>query len=337
LSFNIPLPDLSNISFFEILPKIALGGLVAVVVVFVWTIWRSISPAAPGISLGYLEVLGRYGGGRMLKSIKGTLVEATQIFLNPQVERLFKQMIVEDIEAKVKLAPDDKDMVELKAAAEEFRNDTKRLSEMCRIVVTRERFFGKHVIVQWGHVDKPLSEYAAVDPESKFTFSMGFLSQGIVTGEIETFADPWTIRNLGECQVHLFKPDVMNPGNPSRPPEYLAKIALHAPSYVEAEEALKAKEEQITQLKRENQRMGEELGAATTHRDSLITATEGFMTKGEGMPPLTPRRFTMSDFIMLTAPTVIGYVAARYMGFELFYGVFIGLLAGSYLVYRRME
>ena len=370
-------PTIPNTFFFELLPKIALAGLAVVVAVVVWSIWRSVSPAAPGVSMGYLEILGRYGGGKMLKSIRGTLVDSTPLFLNPRVERLFRQMLIEDITNKLKLvsagkqtkpeanstsdgsskdstpsegtevsmttAPEDQTKEEaeggLEDALAEFKNEGEPLSKLCRIIITRKHFFGKDVIVQWGHVG-PLSEYAAVDPESKFTFGMGFLTQGIVTGELETFSEQWTIDKLGDCTVYLFKPDVYKFDGKQEivtPPAYLAKIALHASSYVEAEEQLSSKDDQITQLKRENARMGLELSGKATEVDGLYTATKGFTTEGGGaLPQLAPRRFGLNEFVFLFAPTVIGYIVARYWNFEPFYGVFVGLAVGAYLVSRRM-
>jgi hypothetical protein len=409
-------PTIPNTFFFDLLPKIALAGLAIVVAVIIWSIWRSVSPAAPGISMGYLEILGRYGGGKMLKSIRGTLVDSTPLFLNPRVERLFRQMLIEDITNKLKLASagkqtkpeskskdstpsestassttaleetkeETKDILE--DALAEFKDEKEPLSKLCRIIITRKHFFGKDVIVQWGNVG-PLSEYAAVEPESKFTFSMGFLTQGIVTGELETFSEEWTIDKLGDCTVHLFKPDVYrfeggeseeaslidmledqvswltvreNPppveqvvaeikktaeqlrkvyskNRVTAPPAYLAKIALHASSYVEAEEQLASKDDQITQLKRENAKMGTELSGKATEVDGLYTATKGFETEGgPALTQLAPKRFGLNEFVFLFAPTVIGYIAARYWNFEPLYGVFAGLAAGAYLVSRRM-
>jgi len=380
-----------NLSFFNLLPDIALAGLAVMIGVVVWMIWRSASPAAPGISQGYLEILGRYGGGKMLKSIKGTMVEATQLFLDPRTDQMFRKILSEDIASKVKLeggdaaVAKDPELAELKKAAETFKNDTVSLSKLCRIIVTRDRFFGKNVIVQYENV-APLSEYAAVDPTSKFTFSMGFLSQGIVTGEISTLSEPWVVHGLGECNVFLFKPDsraiadeselaqleadpevkavksMMGPGQafdilkPSikkyllkklgllssgavELPAYLAKLALHAPSYVEATELLRSKDEQITQLRRENAKIGSDLSASATFTDGLLTATEGFRTK-EGGPEMAftpPRRFGMAEFLFLFAPTLIGYyIGVRYLNLDPLYGMLVGLAAGSYLVWRRM-
>jgi len=430
-------PTIPNTFFFDWLPKIALAGLAVVVAVIIWSVWRSVSPAAPGISMGYLEILGRYGGGKMLKNIRGTLVDGTHLFLNPRVERLFRQMLIEDITNKLKLASagkqtkqtkleaskpeadkqddttsdgdgnsgkdgasseslgasttalegteeEDAEVAALKDALTEFKNEKEPLSKLCRVIITRRHFFGKDVIVQWGNVG-PLSEYAAVEPESKFTFGMGFLTQGIVTGELETFSEEWTIDKLGDCTVHMFRPDVyrFESGESEEtsllnmledrvhwltaksenfelivvemkktivqlrkvcsknrivaPPAYLAKIALHASGYVEAEEQLRSEREQNTQLRRENAKMGTDLSTSATERDGLVTATKGFTTEGQGVPfQYAPKRFGINEFVFLFAPTVIGYIAARYWNFEPLYGVFAGLAAGAYLVSRRM-
>jgi len=61
--------------------------------------WRNISPAAPGVILGYYEVLGRYAGGSLIKRIQGTLVDASHFFLNPGVERKFKERVLAYMES----------------------------------------------------------------------------------------------------------------------------------------------------------------------------------------------------------------------------------------------
>ena len=173
---------------------------------------------------------------------------------------------------------------------------------------------------------------------------MGFLSQGIVTGEISMLSEPWVIHGLGECNVFLFKPDITHSSNPEdvkvvEAPEYLAKLALHAPSYVEATELLRSKDEQITQLRRENAKIGGDLSASATFSDGLWTAVEGFRTKegGEIMPFTPPKRFGMAEFLFLFAPSLIGYyLTVRYLTIDSIYGMLAGLAAGCYLVWRRM-
>jgi len=82
--------------------------------------------------------------------------------------------------------------------------------------------------------------------------------------------------------------------------------------------------------------MGQELSAATTERDGLVTAIKGFTTENQNVPSFAPRRFGMPEFVLLFAPTILGYVIARYMNVEVMYGVFGGLFAGAYLINRRM-
>jgi hypothetical protein len=330
------------LSFFNLLPVIMLGIFVAVIGLLAWMAWRAYSPAAPGINLGSLEILGRYGGGKLLDPIKGNLVDATALFLDPRTEQSFKKHLCEDVKANyAKLAPTVEDAARLKEAAEAFEKDAINLSDLCRIIVTRKAFFGKIVIVQWGHL-APLSEYAAVDPKAKFTFSMGFLAKGVVNGEIDSMPESWVIRGLGECTVKLFKPDMTHSSNPEEvkvveAPTFLARLALYAKSIIDFTEILRSKDETITQLKRETAVLSDQSSASATEADVMHTAVVGFRTTSDdgGVSISAPRRFGVIEFIYLFVPTTAGYFITRYLNYEPYYGIFAGLGIGAYLLWRR--
>jgi hypothetical protein len=327
------LPGFDPMAFFEWMPRIALAGLAVVVALAVWMVWRSVSPAAPGISLGYYEVLGRYAGGKLVERIKGNLVEATALFLNPEVEDELKEMILEEADLFLKRETDGEAKAELASARDRFAEC--RLSEACRVLVTREKLFTKHVIVQYGHVDKPLNAYAAHEEGSKFSFGMGFLSQGVIGGVIHTMNQPWNIHNLGKVTVHLFRPDDPEGGGDSdQPPEYLAKIALFAPASVELKDLVKSKDEQLKEKDRKLSEMGRDLSSMATERDGLRQAVKGFSTTGE-IPETMARRFDVMDFIAVSVPVLVGYYVADYSRTQPLIGVFSGLLLGAFLMYRR--
>lgn len=321
-----------SLNFFEWLPTVALAGLALIIFVAAWMLWRNIAPAAPGVSLGYYEVLGRYAGQKLLKRIRGTLVDATALFLSPEVEHDFKQMIVEDVEAIMKKAGNPVGD-ELASVAAQFKNS--RLTDTCRIIVTRERLFTKHVLIQIGHVDKPLNAYAANEPSSKFTLGMGFLSQGIITGAIYTFPQPWHIYRLGKVQVHLFTPDAPSNEPKQHPPEWLAKIALFAPASVELEDLVKSKDAQLREKDRKLAEMGQELSAMATERDALRRVLQGFTTTGELPQNITPKKLDLVDFAVLALPTVLGYYIAEYLQAQPIAGVVVGMLVGAFIMYKR--
>jgi hypothetical protein len=322
-----------SMAFFEWMPRIALAGLAIVVALAVWIVWRNISPAAPGISLGYYEVLGRYAGGKLVKRIKGNLIEATALFLNPEIEDELKEMILEEVDLFLKRETDGEAKAGLVSARDKFTKC--RLSEACRILVTREKLFTKHIIIQYGHVDKPLNAYAAHEEGSKFSFGMGFLSQGVIGGTIHTMNQPWNIHNLGKVTVHLFHPDSPNDrGNPDQPPEYLAKIALFAPASVELKDLVKSKDEQLKEKDRKLSEMGRELSSMATERDGLRQAVKGFSTTGE-IPDTMAKRFDVMDFIAVSVPVLVGYYVADYSKMQPLVGIVFGLLLGAFLLYRR--
>jgi ribosomal silencing factor RsfS len=319
---------MDGIDFFEWIPNVAIGLLAFIIVLAVWIIWRNIAPAAPGISLGYYEIVGRYAGQKIIKRIKGTLVDATALFLNPQIENAFLEILKEDvneIEARTKEKMDD-----VKKALENAN-----LSNTCRIIVTREKMFTKHVLIQYGYVDKPLNAYAAYDPQAKFTLGFGFLTQGVITGEIHTLPQPWQIYKLGKVHVHLFKPDTLKNESEENPPEHLAKLALYAPATVELTQIIKAKDEQLKEKQRELLKAGKEKSAQATLVDGLLTAIQAFTTKLKPEEGVIGKGFDLMDFVTLALPTLLGYLIAENMGTNPLVGVFFGLFLGAYIIFRK--
>jgi hypothetical protein len=317
----------------EILPEYVIYGFYAVVtfvaVMIFLSIWKNISPAAPGIPLGYYEILGRYAGGNLMKRIQGTLVDATQIFLNPEVEPKFKKYIIRNLEASSKGNPGS-ELQALKTAFSRYP-----LGNACRIIVTRDRFWTKHVMIQWGYVDKPLTEYAMHEERGKFTFSAGLISRGVITGAIKTLPDPWEIPKLGKCRVHLFLPDAGRGEHFTAPPSWLAKIALYTPSVVEMSELMESKDEMIRDLHRQVSDLSRMVAGAATGRDAFIKILSIFST--EGKPPeeieSMIRPFSMGDAVKIGIPAAIGAYLANYYGYEWFYGAIAGLATG-YFLYR---
>ena len=298
-------------------------------------LYRNISPAAPGISLGYYEVLGRYAGEKLIRRIKGTLVDATALFLNPEVEREFKQIIDEELALLLVHTDKEEERKELEQLRYLFGEYP--LDKLCKIVVTREKLFSKHILIQVYRIDKPLNNYAAHEPGNKFTLGQGFLSNGVITGVMDTFPQRWEIYKLGKATVHLFKPDAEGIEAKEELPRWLERIALHAPAAVELNHMIKSLRDQLQQKDEQLLRMGEDLAAVSTERDGLHTAVEGFTTKGKD--PFknmgVPHRFGISDLISLTLPTIIGYYIAGQTKIEPIVGVFIGLLIGSFLIARK--
>jgi len=325
-------------AFFTWMPPIALAGLALIIGIAVWMIWRNISPAAPGIILGHFEIIGRRAGTQLQRRIEGLLVE-TPIFLNPEIEPKFKKFLIEDIDALSKKASFSKGAenpsnpgLELSA----FRDQLLKypLSQLARIVVTRERLFNKHVVVQWGRVEKPLGAYATKDETHKFSLTVGPTSQGTVHGMIYTFPQKWEVYRLGHVTVHLFLPD-----GEAAPltefPEWLPKFALYAPATVELKEIIKFKDGQLKEQKRENEEMRQQLAAATTEKDAYRRSTSGFSVfTGTSETPVI-KKFGIPDFVAITLPTVVGFYVADYAKIQPVIGIFIGLMVGALLLARR--
>ena len=323
-------------SFLSLLPQIALAGLALIIIIALWMIWRSIAPAAPGTALGYYEIMGRYAGSKLIRRLKGTIVDCTPIFLSPKIEKDFKEILKEDLDRLIARSSNKDDKAGLMELRKKLENEKNLLSDYCRILAVRD-VFRKHIIIQYGRVDKPLNNYAVHEPSSKFTLSMGFLSHGIITGVIETLPQRWEIYRIGKAYVHLFCPDdPENPNSPiAMPKEWLAKLALYAPATVELENLIKSKDDQILELKRKNMEIGQELSAMATELDSMRMAVQGFSVTGKLPERMTPKKLDASDILTILFPTVVGYYLLDYLQAQPIIGVLLGLMIGIFILYRR--
>jgi len=332
------------LNLIEILPEYVIYGFYAVVAfvagMILLSIWKNISPAAPGIPLGYYEVIGRYAGGSLMKRIQGTLVDSTYFFLNPELESKFKKYILKHIREVSKKKPNPKGASGLLPLEKQLMKFP--LERAVRIIVTRDRLWKKHILVQWGYVDKPLIDYAMHEDKGKFTFSTGLITRGVITGTIHTLPEPWIIPKIGKCTVHLFLPDARREQF-TAPPSWLAKIALYAPSIVELNELLESKDETIADLRRLLADVSRQNASATTGRDALLKVISIFSTErrspeveealGEA---LGEERYGITDILMISGPAGLGAYLANYYGYEWFYGLLAGLAAG-YFLYRYFK
>ena len=320
----------------EILPVYAIYGFYAAVafvaaMIFL-SFWRNISPAAPGVPLGYYEIVGRIGSG-FHKRIQGTLVDATSLFLNPETEPKFKKFILENLKEK-----GGSEAKTLAALLEKWS-----LDRLCRVVVTRDRFWTKHAILQWGYVDKPITELGTREMGEKetgwkFSFSAGIVSKGMITGRMYTLPEPIILPKVGRVKihgkfnVHIFLPDAGRGDTFTPPPEWLGKLVLYIPSIVEMNELLESKDEIIKDLRRMVGEVGEEVSRAATRRDAAVKALKGLTMEQGG--PEEEEELGVEDIAIIGGPAAIAAYIAHYLGYEWIYGAIAGLVLG-YFLYRR--
>lgn len=331
-------------SLLDFIPEIAAGLVLgAAALIILLTVYRAHAPAAPGIALGYYEVVGRYAGNTF-RSIKGTLVE-TNMFLNADVARGVKQILVDTLEKQIKGLKGDetKNKTEIDACEGRKKELEKAdLKDVCRVVVTRERLSEKHVLLQWGHVDKPLNAYALHEAKSRFSFGFGWQSQGKIIGRIHSEEKQYKLPKIGSFQLHYFNPDVPGEGDQVEedPPEYLKTVALLVPASLELNEQLRSKDEEVRDLRRQLNKMGEDLSAKSTELDGCYQTLKGF---GVNVPlDLSSKKKTDAlDFFFYMVPTLIGYAIAATMSYGNIFvpaiGMIVGLLFGGALstVIRR--
>jgi len=327
------------LQWIELLPQYVLYGfyavLAAVIGLVVLSLWRNMAPATSGLILGYYEILGKYAGGKLHKWIRGMLVDATYLFLNPSIEPKFKQRIIENIDQFLQREGNEKEKEKLRELKTAFQKGS--LLGNCRIIVTRERLFTKHILIQYGYVDKPLTEYASQEDRGKFTFSSGVISKGAITGTLRTLAGDWNIPKppIGKCKVHLFLPDLHEKGVKQRdPPDYLAKISLFAPSIVEAEELVSSLREQVRDLRRQLMQRGKEISAMAAERDAYLRLAQASGDMKGKVKPAT-KKVGLDEIITLGLPALIGGYFAQYAGYDWMHGALLGLAVGAYILYRR--
>ena len=308
----------------ELLPQYVLYAFFAVIAVIValivLSVWSNIAPAAPGVVLGYLEVIGTYAGGKLFKRFEGTIVDASNIFLNTQYEDEFRESLLADL--KLEKNPAKLEFQEIKDKFEKCR-----LNEICRVLVTREKLFTKHIFVQWGHLGS-LSEYAAKEEKPKFTVSNLFVSRGVVRGQLYTFPTKWDIEGVGTCQVHMFKPEASSEKD-VEVPAFLAKVALNIPSVVEFKQQLKSWQERYRDLRREFLKALSTISMMATERDfhrsqAAKIGTEPVLT--EVPAPSLPKRWDWKDIALVGIPGLFGYV--MFVQYRIEYDPLIGALIG---------
>ena len=342
------------LGIFDVIPGLAVVLFVVFILFFLFLVYQSRAAPAAGQVLGSYVINGRYAGGKFFKPIQGILVDATGIFLNPEIEPVFKKILVEDMKAVLKREGDQASAKDAKpdmAAPNPVQSTEKTqletllsklekatFSKVCRIVITRT-LFEKHVIVQYGRVE-PLSHYAAHEASSHFSISLGPVSKGVINGSILTLPERWEIFEIGKATVHVFLPDdpsgaKFSDAELKKLPD-LAQIALFVPATLNIKEQLRSKDVQLKEKDRELENMGRQLSAATTERDALRTAIKGFLTEsGKNIDAFLPKKLDILDTIFIALPTVIGAAVMGGLLNQPIVGTVIGLFVGMGFVFRR--
>jgi len=341
---------MNGLDILNILPEIILWIILLVlgVIAFfvIWILWGTyFSPAAPGINMGYYKILGAYAGGRLHKEIKGLLVDATHVFLSPEMEDVFKECLKEDM-LYVKDAGhlNDKEKETLGKLIKDLEGF--EFAGKYRVVVTRERMT-KHVFVQWGHTD-PIRSYATVEEEHKFAFGLGPVSQGVIAGWLVTVPQKWDLHKVGKCRLHAFLPinlvaqvGAVNPDVTKLKeisPEWMPKVIPHIRSTVESKKMVQAIEDQLSQKDKEIENTLRSLTETQTQLDQYKAMVAGFGLEDVDIKELLQgRAVDFVDFIMLCLPIFFGTYLCDALGFDMLVGVFVGLLVGFALVHRRRK
>ncbi|MEM2512713.1 MAG: hypothetical protein QXU81_00110 [Candidatus Bathyarchaeia archaeon] len=316
---------------FDVLPKIAVAGLALIIAITVWTILRSFIPPAPGLVLGHYEIMGRYAGSKFIKRLRGILVDSTSFFLSPEIERQLAGFIEESIKRGINTTGEKNE--ELKKILSEFK-----FSDYVKIYTIRSGL-SKHMLIQTGHIDKPLNNYAVHDPESKFS-PLGFLSQGVITGVMVTLPVRLDVYKIGKMWVHILIPDdPLNPSAPlTLPPQDVALLVAYAPAVVEFKEIIKSKDEQIRRAETQIAELTKQIDAMATKIDAYETIIHGY-TESEGKSVVQPiRKIDIVDLVIILLPAIFGFIIAESAGLTeniRLLGMIVGALIGLLVARRR--
>jgi len=238
----------------------------------------------------------------------------------------------------------------IKKQIKEFPLDT-----VCKVAIIRNGVLGeKHLIMTFSDdKNRGLSDYSSNEEESHFTFAFGPVNKGLIKGCMQTLTEPWEFSNerfpLGDFPVgtvHVFVPDdPMSNGNGQSKANgkseksawnlNAAKLILHVPNVVHINEHMKSIMQQLKDKDFALQQMGVKYSALATETDVLRRAVKGFMTEGQKIEDLMPKKLDVLDFIMLMAFPTICYVVAAAFGVYPLAGVIAGLSIAGFIIYWR--
>jgi len=265
----------------------------------------------PGVTLGFYEVVGRYGG-RFLHEIRAVFVDCTDSFLSPEIEAEFKAMIKEEIDAMPQDA--QKNFKDLREKIDELP-----MGEAFRVVGGRTPT-GKHLLIQYGNTDKYLSEYASISRSAKISFAYGFTMKGKIFGDIHPLPERWAIPGFGLVNMYLFNPvtpheDTANPDSQKISLDAMqsfAKVAVFTKTWIETKSLLKAKDERIRDLEA---RIQDERGESAAYTRLGHSAVKAAGLHQPGMK--TPDLLKLAGRRDLTG-WMIGLAVAAFIGATLF-------------------
>jgi hypothetical protein len=322
----------------SILPELL--GICLIIVTAAMVLWmaiRKLAPAAEGRNLGIHNVIGLDGDNNIRLNLNGALIE-TPRFLNANNKSAVKTFLTWVVAQKLsdlnkdpqKNAQAIKDCKAQEAGLKELGADD--LAKMARVVVLRDGF-QKHVLLQWHHVAKSLDKYACIETHSKLTLSFGFVVQGKIVGWVKTERTyEGKLPGFGRFKLHFFDPMFVGDEKPVDPPSWLGQLMLYVPTYVELQDELKSKENQIVNLVRQKTEMGLDLSAAKAEADFYKGALQDFGVEDINELKGKMTKLSLLDFVLVGGPTVLFALIAMSLDFNSIYGMFLGLFAGAGLV-----
>ena len=357
---------ISFMTYFGVTVMVALMGLIF----FVW--YRQRAAPGPGVVLGEYEVIGCYAGQKIHTRIKGMMVDATSFFCASDLTEPFKDLLYGDIDRLITKKPAEKAPVEgdnekpeqmkpdpalaaEQGMLEKIKKQLKTfpLDKIATVAIIRSGVFGeRHLLIKFDEINgngpRSLTDYSSNEEESHFTFAFGPVNKGLIKGRMQTLTEPWEFSNerfpLGDFPVgtvHVLVPDdpVTNQKNEKTEKAAwnlnAAKLLLHVPNVVRQQEHMKSIMQQVKDKDFALAQMGVKYSALATETDVLRRAVKGFMTEGQKLEDLFPKKLDVLDWLCIGLFPTVGWAAAGALGITSLVGVIVGEACAGFIIYWR--
>jgi len=166
---------------------------------------------------------------------------------------------------------------------------------------------------------------------------LGPESEGVLIGDLYTL--PRKIKTtFGKCQAHVFMPQEPSPSSEHTLDKYeILSNILKIPFIIESQERVESLENELAQESRSRMELARDLDASKSENFVLRRMLRSRGVDPKALDTLIPKQIDIVDFLLLAVPTVLGNYLAGYFNVESYVGLFIGLAAGFFLMYRRMK
>jgi len=313
-------------------------GIVGIIfLAIIWWIYVVfIAPAELGRSLGIYSLVGLTGGKNHL-ILRGLLIDCTESFINPQLYKSFKPLAWQAVYEQLQNETDTLRRTKLIGALRTLHQNP--IYSYCRVVALRHIDRKKHYLIQFGRVEKPLSEYATFSKTPLWSWAVGLISRGVIIGDIWTIPasirSSWGLAKRFRGSVwHYFLPvDHSLRTTVTLPPPGLGEIVAAMKPWTKAGTETKYLRKRVSDAEDRAEKAMREASVHATMVDSFIT-----MAKDLGLERAWAsftEKFTARDALVLVALVGGGAYGVSLLNYNPVIGAVGGLIIGLIYLGRR--